>query len=54
MAANRVLFASVFLAAAAAACAGGAANVGPEATAAPARVTVLHTNDNWGETRICG
>lgn len=26
----------------------------PAPTAAPVRLTVLHTNDNWGETEPCG
>lgn len=54
MAATRVLGAALILTITAAACSGGAVAVVPDATAEPARLLVLHTNDNWGETRICG
>jgi hypothetical protein len=36
-------------------CAGGSAAEGPPTpTPAPATVMILHTNDNWGETKPCG
>jgi 2',3'-cyclic-nucleotide 2'-phosphodiesterase (5'-nucleotidase family) len=33
---------------------GSAVEPMPTATPEPIEVTILHTNDNWGETKPCG
>ena len=51
----RLLVAGTALAVAAAGCAGSSTSHGASPTpTGPVRLTVLHTNDLWGETNPCG